>query len=485
MAHNDYIEGFGLAKDFKQDRGGTGGYSGPFEAVVMSTVDPTHSGRIEVWIEAFGDESTKDEPTSWTSARYLSPYYGVTPHGKLDGPDGAAESNWEEANGHSYGMWANVPDPGVRVLVVFSNGQRDKCYYIGFIPEPQMNQMVPAIGAKAQADVNYSNNSDQKSKLAHAARLPVTEMDKSEASMNRSDFGKVAKPVHPIVAGQMWKQGTIADPIRGPISSSAQRESPSTVYGISTPGRPMYTSGLFDQEVADKLAAGEEVDTSIVGRRGGHTFVMDDGEIDGSNNLIRLRTSEGHQVTLSDDGKSIYIIHANGLVWWELGNEGTIDCYAANSINMRSGGEINFHADTNINFNANGNMNMFSKKNTAIEAGEVLTLNGTKELTAYSSSSIGIKSDGTLGIESASGASLKSGGAMALNGATLGLNDGGGASVPSLTPMQKVSYPDAVIDDTEGFKAEAGKFESIVTRAPTHEPWEGHNAGVSDVKPPE
>ena len=476
MAQEDYIGGSRVDKNFRQDRGGVSGYSGPFEAVVMGTVDPTHSGRIEVWIEAFGDESTRDQPSSWTTARYLSPYYGVTPHGKIDD---AAQPEYEAANGQAYGMWANVPDPGVRVLVVFSNGDRDKCYYIGFIPEPQMNQMVPGIGAKE--DVFFPpGKEDQQSKLAHAARLPVTEMDKSEASMNASEFGAIPKPVHSIVASQMWKQGIVADPIRGPISSSAQRESPSTVYGISTPGRPIYATGLKDADAKAALDNGE--DNTIVGRYGGHTFVMDDGEVDGSNKLIRLRTSGGHQITMTDDGNSIYIVHANGLTWWELGNEGTIDMYAANSINMRSGGEINLHADTNINLNALENVNIHSTKAVNLEADANLNLTGTGSLIAYGGS-VGIKSAGSLATDAAGGASFKSGGHTEIKGGTIGLNDGGAESVNAPEPLVQVNFPDATKDSTEGFKLTPAKFKSIVTRAPTHEPWDGHNKGISNVKP--
>ena len=473
MAQEDYIGGSRVDKNFRQDRGGVGGYSGPFEAEVMATVDPTHSGRIEVWISAFGDENTKDKPSTWITARYLSPYYGVTPHGTIKD---AAGSHFE-ANGHAYGMWANVPDPGVKVLVVFSNGERDKCYYIGFIPEPQMNQMIPAIGAKE--DVSYSNNSAAESKCAHAARLPTVEMDKSEASMHRGDFGAEPKPIHSVVASQMWKQGIIADPIRGPISSSAQRESPSYVYGISTPGRPVYAVGLFDEDAKAELDKG--ADNTIVGRRGGHTFVMDDGEVGGENNLIRIRTATGHQITMTDDGKSIYIVHANGLSWWELGNEGTIDMYAANSINMRSGGEVNIHADTNINLNALENINIHSTKTTNLEAEETLNLTGKIQLVAYGGK-VGIKSDGSLATDAAGNASFKSGGHTEIKGGTIGLNDGGAESVTAPEPLVQVNFPDAVKDDTEGFKL-SGDFKSIVTRAPTHEPWDGHNAGVSNVKP--
>ena len=475
MAHEDYVDGWKVDKNFRQDRGGVAGYSGPFEAEIMSTVDPTHSGRIEVWIEAFGDENTKDQPSSWTSARYLSPYYGVTAHKKIDAPDADFETN-----GHAYGMWATVPDPGAKVLVVFSNGQRDKCYYIGFIPEPMMNQMIPAIGAKE--NVHY-NNSAQTEKCAHADRLPVIEIDKSNTSMNDAEFGDVAKPIHSVVAGQMWKQGTIADPIRGPISSSAQRESPSYVYGISTPGRPIYSTGMFDHEAEEKLKNEEETDTSVVGRRGGHTFVMDDGEIGGDNNLIRLRTSKGHQITFSDDGESIYIQHANGNSWIELGKEGTIDMYAANSINMRTGGEINFHADKNINFNASENINMFAGQALTLEATTNMGLTGKKGL-VIAGGTIGIKSDGALATDAGGSASFKSAGHTEIKGATIGLNDGGAASVTAPEPLITTSFPDAVTDNTEGWKAQAGEFDSIVTRAPTHEPWEGHNAGVSNVKQP-
>jgi len=476
MAQEDYIDGWKPDKNYRQDRGGTAGFSGPFEAEIMATVDPTHSGRLEVWIRAFGDENIKHEPSSWITARYLSPYYGITPHGTIN--DAAAPA-FEEANGHSYGMWANVPDPGGKVLVVFSNGERDKCYYIGFIPEPQLNHMIPAIGASA--NIHYDpDNTAQQDKTAHAPRLPVIEMDKREVSMKDSKFGDIDKPMHSVLASQMWIQGIISDTVRGPITSSAQRESPSYVYGISTPGRPIYAAGLFDADAKAELEAG--ADNTITGRRGGHTFVMDDGSVDGVNNLIRLRTSTGHQISMSDDGKAIYVIHANGNTWWELGAEGTIDMYAANSINMRSGGDINFHADKNINMSALENVNIHGAKNTTIEAVESLSMTGNKGAIFYGGN-VGIKSDGTLTNEAGGSSSMKAGGHTEIKAATIGLNDGGAGSVSAPAPLAQVEFPDSTTNDTEGFKLVSGKFRSIVSRAPTHEPWDGHNKGISNVKP--
>lgn len=471
MAQEDYTHGWKPGKEYRQDRGGVSGLSGPFEAEVMSVVDPTHNGRIEVWIEAFGDENAKDDPSSWITAQYLSPYYGVTPHGVLD--DEAAEPSVEKGNGHAYGMWANVPDPGVRVLVVFSSGQRNKCYYIGFIPEPQMNQMVPAIGAKELDGVIYSNNPDAEEKCAHASRLPVVEQDRKTESIKKNDFGTIQRPVHNVVAAQMWKQGTLADTIRGPITSSAQRESPSYVFGLSTPGRPVNASGGFTTDPSD----------TVVGRRGGHTFVMDDGNVDGENNMVRIRTSGGHQITMSDDGGTIYVQHANGLAWIEMGSEGTLDGWAANSINLRTGGDINLHADKQININASEKINMYSK-NITIESEEALTLTGKKDLTAYSKTKVGIKSDGSLHTDASGSASFKSGGHTEVKGATIGLNDGGAASVTAPKAQTQTEYPDVKLDSTVGWDFGGLTFKSIVTRAPTHEPWDGHNSGISDVKPP-
>jgi hypothetical protein len=115
-------------------------------------------------------------------------------------------------------------------------------------------------------------------------------------------------------------------------------------------------------------------DVNVIGRRGGHSLVMDDGNIEGKDNLVRVRTSGGHQITMSDDGNFLYIIHANGQAWLELGQEGTLDVYATNSVNVRTQGTINLHADEDINMFAGKKINMKSAGNTTIETEKKLTL---------------------------------------------------------------------------------------------------------------
>ena len=104
---------------------------------------------------------------------------------------------------------------------------------------------------------------------------------------------------------------------------------------------------------------------------------MDDGDVDGVDQLVRIRTSLGHQILLSDSAQTLFIIHSNGDSWIELGKEGTIDMYATNSVNIRTQGDLNLHADNNMNFHAKKNLNIFaeninaeSEKSTSLRVGQ-------------------------------------------------------------------------------------------------------------------
>jgi hypothetical protein len=130
-------------------------------------------------------------------------------------------------------------------------------------------------------------------------------------------------------------------------------------------------------EASKNLDSSSAEQAKLVSRRGGHTLVFDDGDFFGQNNLIRLRSASGHQITMSDDGQTLFIIHSNGQSYIELGKEGTVDIYATNSFNIRTKGDLNLHADNNININAKKQLNIFaeelninSDKNTNVRVGE-------------------------------------------------------------------------------------------------------------------
>jgi len=300
--------------------------------------------------------------------------------------------------------------------------------------------------------------------------------------MNDKNYYNAEKPVHTVIASQMWKQGTLTDPIRGPISSSVQRESPSYTYGISTPGRPLYKKPLHELNMKAEIMSGavQPVDTDVVdGRRGGHSFVMDDGDIDGKDRLMRFRSSSGHQITLSDDGSAIYIQHANGFSWIELGNEGTLDVYTENSINLRTKGEINFHADENINIHSGKDIKMYAKENIKIECEDKMDLIGKKYWKAHSQRKILFNSGGVISMDSIGVNTTKASGNIIETAPLILMNTVQAPSVPKPPYIKHNKFDETEIIGPTGWNNLPGQLDTITSRAPTHEPYKYHNHGVN------
>jgi hypothetical protein len=375
-------------------------------------------------------------------------------------------------------MWFTPPDIGVSVLVVFAGGDPNFGFYIGCIPDQGMTHMIPAIGSSKYFDIK---NSDQKSYYNGAKVLPVTEINPNnyEICFNPQSF-KAPKPVHSFLAAEMFQQGTLGDQQRGPIGSTSQRESPSAVFGVSTPGRAVYQGGLSETDIKSRIASGAitDSDINVIGRKGGHSIVLDDGDLEGNDKLVRIRSAAGHQLTMSDDGNFFYIIHANGQTWLEFGQEGTVDVYATNSVNVRTQGTINLHADKDINMFAGGTINMKSMLGTTIETEKKLTMASTDEMTLYSKARIAVRADGSLAMVSNNG-SWNAGGAMVLQAGGIDLNGGSAENVEPPVKLEKRVMPDTEFNNATGWQISATGLESIVTRAPTHEPWPFHNQGVN------
>jgi hypothetical protein len=277
----------------------------------------------------------------------------------------------------------------------------------------------------------------------------------------------------------MFQQGLINDVQRGPVASSSQRESPSQVFGISTPGRPIYQGGFTQEEVLTRIDQGSitPTDAKVIGRTGGHTLVMDDGDIDGNNQMFRLRTAKGHQITMNDTGNFLYIIHANGQTWIELGVEGTVDVFSTNSVNIRTQGDINLHADRDINMFAGRDFKVKANANITMEAVVNTTITAQADLKLYSKATVGIKADGTLALNS-EGGSWAGGGSLVFRAGGIDLNGPTAPAVAAPRPLQKTKLDDTTFDNLKGWQVEKEKLESIVTRAPTHEPYPYHNKGV-------
>ena len=473
----DYFKPRGQAKNFRNDAGGGVTRNYPIIGIVKNNIDPTHGGRIEVYIADFGSPDPNDS-SSWVTVGYLSPFFGST---QPSGPKGEKDYGSYTQNPSSYGMWFSPPDIGSKVVCIFINGDMNYGYYIGGIMDPEVLQMVPAIGTNtSSSDVVF--NSGEADSYGGATQLPVTNLNVNNSKLaNSPNFLNAPKPVHSYAASVYFQQGLIRDPIRGPVSSSALRESPSRVgWGVSTPGRPIYQGGFTD-DAALKQGSSNPDSLKVVARRAGHSIVMDDGDVAGNDQSIRLRTSLGHQILMSDNGQTLFIIHSNGQSYIELGKEGTIDLYSTNSVNIRTQGDLNLHADNNININAKKDLNI-AADNIKINSTNNYDLRVGKNYSGYTMGKFTVKVNGAMSMASGGEGSYASGGTMYVNGSIINLNTGS-TSVPpeEVALIPQVAHTDTLGDKTKGYAAAPGLLLSIVSRAPAHAPWANAGQGV-DVK---
>jgi hypothetical protein len=469
----DEIKPRGSTKASQPDAGGAVLRSVPLFGIVKDNIDPIRSGRLQVYISDLGGSDPNDS-NAWVTVSYMSPFYGVT-------TPSSANTGWGEyiKNPNSYGMWNSQPDLGTTVICIFINGDPNYGFWIGCVPQPEALQMVPAIGGTD----NIVANAGEAKGLGGAVRLPVTNLNTNNAGLaNSNKFLTDAKPVHSYVASILSQQGLIRDPIRGVIGSSAQRETPSRVgWGVSTPGRPIYEGGFTDETIANAATSEKPTGLKVVARRGGHTLVMDDGDILGKDQLVRLRSSLGHQILMSDDGQTLFIIHANGQSYIELGKEGTIDMYSTNSFNVRTQGDLNLHADNNININAGKQLNI-SADTIAISSEKETTQKVGTDFSLYASGQYTTKVDGKMSFASAADSSFYSDAITYFNGSKINLNTGASSLIPQeVKPLPITAHTDTLNDATKGWAAAPGKLLSIVSRAPAHAPWASANQGV-DVK---
>ena len=470
----DYFKPKGKLKANEPSAGGGVIRSEPALGVVKNNIDPTRGGRIQVYIADFGAPDP-DDSSSWVTVAYMTPFFGAT-----QGSGGQDTDGSYTQNPSSYGMWFSPPDIGSTVVCIFVNGDMNYGYYIGGVPSPELLQMVPAIGS---SDGEVTMNKGESNSYGGATKLPVTNLNTNNASLaDGADFLSAPKPVHSYVASILSQQGLIRDPIRGTITSSALRESPSRVgWGVLTPGRPIYKGGYTDDTVATAAKGNNERTLGVIARRAGHSIVMDDGDLIGNDRLVRIRSAMGHQILMSDDGQTLFIIHSNGQSYIELGKEGTIDMYATNSVNIRTQGDLNLHADNNININATKDLNI-AADNINIQAETDINFRAGANFKGYTLGTYTIKVDGPMSMGSGGSGSYASSGDMFINGSKVNLNTGETSTAPEVVaPLPAVAHTDTLFDSVKGWAAAPAKLLSIVSRAPAHAPWANANQGV-DVK---
>lgn len=468
---------------------------GPFLAKVISHQDPTYMGILEVeLLRPVGNTGSEGQ---------LHQVKMMTPFGGATSVDYIGDEDDYNNTQKSYGMWFVPPDVGTTVMVIFIDGDPKRGFWIGCVVDNAMNFMTPGIAATEQV-------------VEGGPRAPVAEYNK-KVNSSVSDPTMIKKPKHPL-AQVLEDQGLLEDDIRGITTSSARRETPSMVFGISTPGPLDTRPGAKTGKIGKKEWV---IDNAFVSRLGGSTFVMDDGddkylrktpasegppeyaaveqgETDGDrtiphNELIRLRTRTGHQILLHNSEDLIYIGNARGTSWIELSSDGKIDIYAEDSISMHTKQDFNFYADRDINmevgrnFNlkvadrhqteVGGDCNLLVTGNNNIGITGNLSLVVTGNNTVTTNGELNLKTEGGNKFTAGGATDILSGGKHTETATEIHMNGPAAVSASIATapePLSTFANP----DETET------TIDSIMLRIPSHEPWPHHeNLDPASFKP--
>jgi hypothetical protein len=451
--------------------------AGPYEAVVKNNLDPTRSGRLQVWIPDMGGD--QNNPLNWRTVNYASPYMGTT-----NQPANQKNiNNTYENTRNTYGMWAIPPDIGNIVLCTFVAGDPDRGYWFACVVNNLSHWMLPANGGSDTFDAESIKDEDLKKAVTLQSVFPTSEFNENVERNVNTDFYYVKRPVHEYQAKILIKQGLDRDPVRGAIESSGQRDIPSQVFGISTPGRPL-VDPVDDPNYASKIkdATIKEEDFAVRVRKGGHSFVMDDGEMNetGTNQLMRFRTAGGHQILMNDTERTIYIANSEGSCWVELAGSGHMHLFADRGINIRTAGDFNLHADGNMNVQVQKDLNINAQGKINIESNELnQTSIGSSTLFG---GSYNIGSSGALAVQSAAEMAITAGGDLREVGSKIYLNSGAGAGVEVPAEITKYKHENPEPDSERGgiYVPQPNKINSIAPIVPTHEPW-GRTSGEAQL----
>ena len=459
------------------------GSPGPYEARVVNNLDPEFHGALTVQlIKTNTDSNVPFAEGELYTAKYLSPFAGNTPlHANT-------ENNGYRDSQQSYGFWAVPPDVGTKVLVIFAEGNPNLCYWLGCINDKFMNFSVPGNASTT----NHIGSPDN----LRGKKLPVVEYNKKVETAVGFDPTKFFKPYQQKFVENLQTRGLLEDETRGTTSSSARREVPSAVIGLSTPGPVDKAKGAPKTRVGSK----EDFASIFKARLGGSSLVFDDGndkylrrktasegspdyanvnlnELDGKpdllhNELVRLQTRTGHQVLLHNTEDLIYIGNSRGTAWIELTSDGKIDIFAEDSISMHTKNDFNLTADRNVTIEAGANLSLkasgdyigtkITKGRVQIESSENtnVLVGGSTQITT--TSNFDVNTTGANKLTAGGSIDILSGGNHTETAANIHMNGPQAATASTVSALSTHKIPGHMTHSI------------LAQRSPQHEPWTHH-----------
>jgi len=460
-------------KDFQtEDNRGIREERGIVIGEVKANAHPASMGNLSVFIPTFADNSRPNDKSQWRQVRYCTPFYSRTE------VQGSGDSSIVTKN--TSGMVYPCPDIGTKVLCFFPEGRNQDGFWFACAPDTYMMQSIP--------EPAFTSNITTQPGQIRGTKAPGGEFNdidfKTDKKTNYlSPKRAFDKNTHDILK----TQGIDQDEIRGLTSSNYMRETPSELFGITTKGRRINKSSVDiadDKNIISKLKQGADLSKAQadtvegrVARKHGHSLVMDDGDIEGNNNLIRFRTAAGHQILLHDTEDLIYIGNSKGTSWIQMDADGQLDVYSKTNINLRSK-NINMHADSSIKMHAGNNIQIVAAKTLQLEGGTLAHMYSDGQAQMYGAKSVDIKSSSTLNVDG-NKVGIKASGNMDLQATCLALQ--GNASSAAKQKAALVLDKKETTQDLKGFWEAKGTLKTTVDRVPTHEPYSEHNTTTQET----
>jgi hypothetical protein len=356
--------------------------NGVYIAEVINDSDALHNGRVTVRIPELG--------TTAERIILLTTPFGGNTEIKKDVDD---FTSYDEAP-KTYGMWPQPPAPGSNILVAFV-GSIEQGFMLGYVPPSDKNA---TMGGNASS-IAYEGDT----KILSAT---------SEKIVNDTDPD--TRPANPEAVAHLTESGLAGDFVRGHSQSSARRESPSNVFGLTS--------------------------------KAGHTISMDDGTEDGASNNIRIKTRGGQTILLDDSNGFIFITNKGGSSWIEMDAEGQIDIYSQGGVSVGTDGDYNVHAKGSINLESEQGVNIRSTGSDGIKVQSTV-------------GSIDLHSGIDFNTTALKQTNLTSGTNIYAKAPRIDLNG------PEPTPATECT--------PQGHVANTSVVESVNSRVPEHHPWKG------------
>lgn len=424
---------------------------------VVGTSDPQQLGRIKVMCPQWGDVlSTPVEDLPWVS--YITPVGG-------DFSVGTRGPGIQETNGRvGYGFWS-IPKVGAQVAVMCLDGDPMIRVYIGCLYTPLTTHTLPhgrftyddhpAIDASGPVPFGpLSTNDAPIEPLATNLKEAFGNQQKNFEWQTRAADYQVSA-VHPDHLDYTFSRVPDDFDVKDGITPSDW---------TSTQG---YNKTTYDQtELESKI-------TSFTSP-GFHSWSMDDRQ---ENCRFRLRTTSGHQILMDDTNERIYISTSKGNNWVEMDQNGNIDVYSANKVNIHSNREINLTSDETIRMYAKKGIHMVSEDEIRMEAKKDVNVKSTggnlrvdinQSVFLTAAQSIHNKAGASIYDTAAANIQYRAGGIMNLSsGDNTNVNSGGDYIVTAAT----VHHNGPTAEVAQSATVANAQPAMWTNRVPAHEPW--------------